>query len=193
MRISIVLLASIAICPTASFANEPMAPVTPGSSATKARDIGGFELGMPIASAAKRAKVVYQQGELVQTVRDGIEYDFGVCPSGKIYRIESRQALGNFIPDSVFMGRLKSQLSEKYGTPSDGDAGNWGWELVEPVRYSNGSVLNFTTNWFSVLVSENMGVDVSLDMKMIDFRVCWDDKVMRNDAPRDRANDGITF
>ncbi|MEZ5742898.1 MAG: hypothetical protein R3D89_03990 [Sphingomonadaceae bacterium] len=68
-------------------ADEPMEPVEAGASATIARDVNKFDLGMPIAQAAERVEVTFTQGELVQSRLGNVEYDFGVCPSGRIYRI----------------------------------------------------------------------------------------------------------
>ena len=170
-----------------------MAPVLTGKSATKARDINGFELGMPIQAALKRTKLTFRQGELFQTIMDGIAYDFGVCASGLIYRIESRQELGSFIPDEVFADNLKSRLFAKYGTTNDYSPLNLSWDLVEPVRYSDGKTHLFKTNWFSVLVSGGHGSPLSLDMRMLDFRVCWDHKVQMNESPRDQGTDKIIF
>jgi hypothetical protein len=178
---------------TAANANEPMAPLNSGGSATKARDINGFELGMPIQEAVKRVKVTFTQGELVESTLNDIEYDFGVCPSGKIYRIESSQPLGNFIPDEAFSQKLHTQLIEKYGRTDISDPDNLSWELIEKVRYSDGTILPFKTNWMSVLVSDGYGSPITLDMTMLDFRICWDDKRQMNQKPRDEANDKVVF
>ncbi len=176
-----------------ALANEPMSPVTPGASATKARDIRGFELGSPVREAVKRTSVEFAQGELVETMLDGIKYDFGVCPSGRIYRIQSSQTLGSFIPDEKFISKLQAQLFEKYGRTNSSSSGNWGWELIEPIRYSEGSIHPFKTNWFSVLLSGGYGSPVTIDMTMIDFRVCWEDSVRSNIEPRNDALEAVTF
>ncbi|MGL4639678.1 MAG: hypothetical protein ACRCVX_08145 [Shewanella sp.] len=176
-----------------AFASEPMAPVDSGASATKARDINGFALGEPIEDAIKRVEVTFVQGELVQSTLNGIQYDFGVCPSGRIYRIESSQMLGNFIPDEVFMRKLNAQLFQKYGYTELNTPDNLSWDLIERVRYSDGAVRPFKTNWFSVLVSGGHGSAITLDMKMLDFRICWEDKVQMNQQPRSEANDKIVF
>ena len=180
-------------CSIAASASEPMSPVKAGGSATKARDINGFALGMSIEEAEKRVKVGFTQGELVQSSLDGIQYDFGVCPSGRIYRIESSQQLGNFIVDKTFTDRLNKQLVEKYGATANGDPENLSWELIEPVLYSDGQVRLFKTNWFSVMLSGGEYTPVSLNMKMLDFRICWEEKEILNRQPRDEANNKIIF
>lgn len=193
MRQHIVLLSFSLALPSAALASEPMAPVSAGASATLARDINGFELGMPIAQAARRVQITYTQGELVQSVLNGIEYDFGVCPSGRIYRIQSSQSLGNFIPDEKFIGSLQSRLFRKYGRTDTSSSGNWGWDLIEPVRYSEGEIHPFKTNWFSVMVSGGNGSQITLEMTMLDFRICWEDKAQLNQQPRTEALDDVTF
>jgi hypothetical protein len=193
MRLTKFIFIVATACSIAVSASEPMAPIKAGASATKARDINGFALGMSIEEAEKRVTVTFSQGELVQSSLNGVQYDFGVCPSGQIYRIESRQQLGDFIVDKPFTDRLNAQLIEKYGTVATGSPDNLHWALIEPVRYSDGEVRLFKTNWFSVMVSGGVYSPVSLDMKMLDFRICWEGKEASNRQPRDEASDKIIF
>ena len=193
MRVTKFLFIAITTCSTPALASEPMEPIKAGGSATKARDINGFAIGMSINEAVTRVTVTFAQGELVQSTLDGIQYDFGVCPSGKIYRIESSQQLGSFIVDKNFTDKLQSQLFAKYGGATEGNSGNLAWDLIEPVRYSDGKVHLFKTNWFSVLVSGGRNTSVSLDMKMLDFRICWKEKKQMNQQPRSEANAKVVF
>ena len=193
MRQLVISLISILALSPPAMASEPMAPVKSGASATLARDINDFGLGMPIAQAAGRVEVTFTRGELVQSVLDDIEYDFGVCPSGRIYRIQSSQVLGKFIPDKKFIHTLQKQLFAKYGRTDTSSSGNWSWDLIEPVRYSQGEIRPFKTNWFTVIVSGGYGSPISLDMTMLDFRICWGDKVQMNQRPRTNALDGAIF
>lgn len=193
MRLTKFIFIVATACSIAVSASEPMAPVKAGKSATKARDINGFVLGMSIEEAEKRVKVTFSQGELVQSSLNGVEYDFGVCPSGQIYRIESHQQLGNFIVDKAFTDRLNTQLIEKYGARAGGSPDHLNWALIEPVRYSDGEIRLFKTNWFSVIISSGEYSPVSLDMKMLDFRICWEGKEASNRLPRDEAGDKIIF
>lgn len=193
MRLSVPVLLLTCAISVPTLANEPMAPVVPGASATKARDISGFELGSPIREAVKRTNVEFAQGELVETTHDGIDYDFGVCPSGRIYRIQSSQTLGGFIPDQQFVTSLQAQLFQKYGPTQPSSSGNWAWDLVEPVRYFEGDVQPFKTNWFSVMISGGYGSPVIIDMTLIDFRICWEDRASSNRTPREAATASIRF
>lgn len=137
--------------------------------------------------------MVFAQGELVESELNGIKYDFGICPSGQIYRIQSSQTLGHFIPDEEFVATLQDRLFRKYGRTNPNVSGNWSWELIEPVRYSDGQVRQFKTNWFSARVSGGYGSPVTLEMTMIDFRICWEGKVRENQRPRSDALDEVTF
>lgn len=183
----------LAVTATAAVASEPMVAVKLGGSATKARDINGFVLGAPMKEAAKRLKISFVQGELVQASAGDFAYDFGVCPSGRIYRIESRQSLGRFIVDKRFTDQLGAKLVAKYGIADGGDPDNLGWHLIEPVRYTDGKVHLFKTNWASAIVTNYGDEGVMLELKMLDFRVCWAGKVERNVVPRDRASNRVKF
>ena len=193
MRFAFALSIAVLCVAPPAIANEPMAPVNEGKSATIARDINGFVLGMPVKDAIQRVKITDEWGDFVKAELDGIEYEFAFCPSGEIYRIESRQVLGNFIPDKAFTDELNAKLLTKYGPSASGTPDSLSWDLVEPVRYSDGNVSLFKTNWFYVMLSGGFGDPISLDMKMLDFRICWKDKVQRNQRPRDEASDKVVF
>lgn len=187
------LLFALGFMASPALAADPMTPIEAGLSATKARDINGFTLGLPVKEAAKRLKVEFVQGELVQGSLDGIRYAFGVCPSGRIYRIESSQPLGRFTVDKTFTDGMGAKLFAKYGLATGGDPDNLYWDLIEPVRYTDGKVHPFKTNWAAAIVSSSGADGVSLDLKMIDFRICWADAISRNSQPRDEATQAIRF
>lgn len=186
-------LASIFLFATAAAASEPMAAMKPGMSATKARDINGFALGMPIKHAAKQMKVTFAQGELVEGTVGGIDYAFGICASGRIYRIESSQPLGRFTVDKTFTDRIGAKLFAKYGAATGGAPDNLDWFLIEPVRYTDGKVHPFKTNWAAAMVSNSGEDGVTLELKMLDFRICWADTFERNEKPRDQAGERVRF
>ena len=186
-------LTSMLLFATAAAASEPMASVKPGLSATKARDINGFALGMPIKQAAARMKVTFAQGELVEGTVGGIAYAFGVCPSGRVYRIESSQPLGRFTVDKTFTDGLGAKLSDKYGAATRGAPDKLDWDLIESVRYTDGKVHPFATNWAAAIVSSSDADGVTLNLKLLDFRVCWDEAVKRNEKPRDQASGRVKF
>lgn len=170
-------------------AGEPIQAVKPGGTATKARDIHEFRLGMPIGEAMKRFTRTYAQDSQIQGKLGNIELTFEVCPSGAIYFIQSTQPLGHFIVDKKFLDALDAKLFAKYGK-GGGAPDNLSWALTEPVRYTTGEVRLFTTNWMSALVTEDYD-GVSLELKMIDFRICWAETQRANQKPRDAASQAI--
>lgn len=180
----------VATISTSATAGSPIAPLHPGASATKARAIQGFSLGMPIHEAAKRFTVTYTQGNQIQGKLGDIELTFEVCPSGAIYFVESIQPLGHFIVDKKFLDSLDAKLFAKYGS-AHGTPDNLSWSLSEPVRYTTGEIRAFTTNWMTALVTEYADEPVSLDLKMLDFRICWAEYQRANQKPRDEASRAV--
>lgn len=110
-----------------------------------------FALGIPIRQATRAMKVTFAQGELVEGTVDSISYAFGVCPSGRIFRIESSQPLGRFAVDKTFTDQIGAKLFAKYGAATGGAPDNFHWDLVEPVRYTDGKVHSFKTNWAAAM------------------------------------------
>ena len=192
-RIAPVMLATVLFTTpelngTASAASESALPVR---SATKARDIGGFVLGMNIREAAKQSPVTAIGNDDYQTVRDGIEFDFGVTPLGRIYRVDSSQRLGRFVPDAIFVRNFTARLVSKYGPPGNMSAENFHWSLIEKVRDRDGAARPFETNWASAYFDD--GPDVTVHIKLIDFRILWQDEAKLNRTPRDKAVEGLTL
>lgn len=161
-------------------------------SATTARDIGGFALGMSIAEVKKIVPITSLGNDNYQATRDGITYDFEVTCLGRVYRVASSQFLGHFEVDAAFRRSLASRLTAKYGPPSSMTADTFDWELIEPATRSTGQVLPFKTMWASAYVSS--GIDgVTLEIKMLDFRIMWADEAAVNRAPRDKAIGAVTL
>lgn len=193
MRVRFAILALLLASP--AFAGEPIAPVHSGASATKARDIHGFALGMPIREARKRFSVTYTQGNQIQGKLGNIDLTFEVCPSGAINFIESSQPLGQFMVDKKFLEALDAKLLAKYGRPAGGTADNLQWGLIEPVRYTTGEVRNFNTNWMTAQVMDDSGdgQGVTLNLTMLDFRICWAEYEKANRTPTDKASETVRF
>ena len=162
-------------------------------SATKARDIGGFALGMSIRDANEISPLEDIGNDQYRTTRDGIEYDFGVTPLGRIYRVQSSQFLGRFNIDAAFRRGLSAKLAAKFGPVGDATNETFGWELIEQIKRTNGMVLPFKTNWASAYVSSTYGQGVTLEIKMIDFRYLWQDERALNAKPSMRGANRVTF
>jgi hypothetical protein len=180
----------LAVGASPALAGDPIAPVHPGASATKARDIQGFTLGMSIREAMKGFTPTYAQDDQVQGKIGNIDLTFEVCRSGAIYFVQSTQPLGHFVVDKKFLDALQAKLFAKYGQ-GYGTPDNLSWGLTEPVRYTTGEVRNFTSNWMSALVTDDSGDGVSLELKMLDFRICWAEREKANQKPRDAATQAL--
>jgi hypothetical protein len=163
-------------------------------SATKARDINGFELGMYVHNVREIAPLKYIGGDQFETQAGGVSYNFGVTPAGRIYRIQSSQPLGSFTVDSTFLATLSAKLTAKYGPATTPEAGNYGWDLIETVSSAEGFKYPLKTNWFAAHVSGGSdGAEVSLEMTMIDLRILWADHAKLNEKPRAAGEDQIRF
>lgn len=186
---AVALVAAAAMIPAAANGAEPVAPVVSGTSATKSRELNGFRIGMTAQEIRKLVDVTFSQGELMQADLGAVHLDFGICPSGKVFRIQSSQTLGAFTIDHQFLQGLGDKLATKYGSPTFPRPGNWEWELVEQVRFTDGNVRPVKTNWASAIVLGGNGGQVTLDMTLLDFRVCWPDAIKTNArSQRDALN-----
>lgn len=193
LRINIAIVA-LALSTTSAQLNaaEPTNVSQSWRSATKARDIGGFALGMHIRDANKISPVENLGNDNFKTEKDGIAYDFGVTPLGRIYRISSEQPLGRFQIDRAFLASLTSKLAGKFGPVAPGVRETFDWELVENITRTSGQVLPFKTNWASAHVSGSSD-GVTLYIKMLDFRYLWQDEGKLNRGSRDKAMSNITL
>ena len=130
----------------------------------------------------------------VSRLPGGVNYEFGFTALGRVYRIESVQPLGRFAPDERFTQSLNTQLIQKYGHPESNQlpVGPASWGLVEQVSLEGEPQHPFRTMWFyAMLSSEERGV--SLNMKMLDFRVLWADAKRLNSQPRNEAIGRLRF
>lgn len=173
-----------------ALANEQGEPVV--RSATVARDINGFHLGMPIAEARKLADLEYIGGDQFEATAEGLQYNFGVTPAGRIYRVQSSQSLGQFSVDRTFVQSLRQKLSAKYGPPLSDYADVFSWEIIENVTMPDGNKEPFRTMWMTAMIS-GQETDRTLDITLIDFRILWADQASVNRTPRAEAEDRIAF
>lgn len=185
-----VLLAASA--PSASLAQNVSAPQM--ASATTARDINGFQLGMNISEVRSRMNLEHLGFETFTGTHEGVEYAFGFTPQGRLFRIQSSQRLGRFEPDRQFARNLSGRLIQKYGPPARSHlpTGTAEWELIQPVTRADGQRVPFRTMWFTVMVGTDMD-GTTLDMTMLDFRLLWADQEANNREPARRGTEAIRF
>lgn len=184
------LVAALAIAAPASA--QTSAPIT---SNMRASDIGGFRLGEPIAEVRARTSLTPLGRGDFEAVADGVSYDFGFTPLGRLYRIGSTQPLGAFTPDRAFTVQLVNRLTEKYGPPlrnqlPDGEAL---WTFAESYVQPDGSPGRRFTESLEVMVGGGYGTPIELQMKLIDFRYIWADQAALNAGPAGAAEQALKF
>lgn len=163
-------------------------------SATKARDINGFSLGMGFAAIQKRASLTHLGGDTFEGQHEGIKYVFGFSSLKRVYRIESKQQLGSFAIDRKVVVAFRDKLISKYGAPSLNQQTYLHWELSEKVNQPDGGSMVMATNWMSASISDATYTDpVEIDLKMIDFRILWSDNEKLNQNPARQGENEIQF
>jgi hypothetical protein len=107
-----------------------------------ARDISGYGLDMTVAQIqAIAGKPLEPLGNnQYKVIVDGIKYDFGFSVLRYLFRIDSDQDLGRFIPDRIYAKSLADKMSAKFGPPNDNELPNGplSWGFSERVRNDNG-------------------------------------------------------
>ena len=161
-------------------------------SATLARDVNGFELGMTVAEAREKATLTYIGGDQFEATSQGISYNFGVTPKGRIYRVQSSQPLGQFAIDRSFLDNLGRKLAAKYGAPHLASGETFYWKLTERITQQSGEELPFVTMWMSVYVGGS-SEGRTLEMTILDFRVLWADQADVNREPSQRGVEKVQF
>lgn len=138
------------------------------------------------------ADLEYIGGDQFEARTEGFQYNFGVTPKGRIYRVQSSQSLGRFSVDRTFVHTLHQRLSSKYGPPGSDYADVFSWELIEDVTSADGTTAPFRTMWMTALIGGS-GDDRTLDITLIDFRILWADQASVNRAPRTQAEERLAF
>lgn len=189
-KIALAILVTLTLLPEgyAQFSSESV------RSATIARDINGFALGAHIDQLRAVTPVSRVAFETYSARLDGITYEFGLTPLGRVFRIQSVQSLGRFQPDATFANSLIHQLTQKYGAPSTNQlpGGAAFWELIESVEHPDGQTIPFQTMLFSAMLSESAN-GVNLELTMLDFRILWADQAAINRRPRQNAQNLTRF
>ena len=84
-----------------------------------AQDINGYALDMTVAQIQAVAGKPLEPlgGNEYKVTANGIGYDFGFSVLGHLFRIDSDQELGHFIPDKIYAKSLTDKMSAKFGPP----------------------------------------------------------------------------
>ena len=161
-------------------------------SATLAKDVNGFELGMTLADAREKATLTYIGGDQFEATSQGISYNFGVTPKGRIYRVQSSQPLGQFVVDRSFIDTLRRKLVTKYGKPHRATGETFYWRLTEQIAQKSGEELPFVTMWMNASIG-GLSQGKTLEITILDFRILWADQADVNREPSQRGAAKIQF
>jgi len=147
-----------------------------------------------VTAVAHRPLIPLGRGQY-QVKMDGIDYDFGFSVLGHLFRIDSKQELGRFIPDRAFAATLTDKLSKKFGPPQTNQlpGGPALWSFLEEYTDAYGQRLNRGTESLSAMLDGGYGQPVSLEMKLMDFRIMRRDLDKANAGPKSRAEQGAKF
>lgn len=140
-----------------------------------AHDLSGFALDMTVdqvASLANSALSTRGVGHYKVTI-DTIDYDFGFSALGHLYRIDSRQHLGPFTPDTAFAATLTDRLSKKFGPPQSNQlpTGPATWKFLESYPGPKGEKLSRESESLTVLVAGRNGGPLAVEMQLIAPRI----------------------
>ncbi len=162
-----------------------------------AHDINGYSLDMTLAQVEAVAKGPLESigGGQYKMKVNVIDYDFGFSVLGHLFRIDSDQDLGNFIPDRSFAKTLTERMAKKYGLSPDGqpDEGPIGWAYTEKHAGSYGTVNVLPTVELSAYWDGGDGQPVMLHIHLIDFRIMRRDIDKANVAPEANAEHSAKF
>jgi hypothetical protein len=162
-----------------------------------AHDINGFTLGMSLKEVQEHAghRLEWLGGGGFAGSVEGIDYDFGFFVLGHLYRIDSKQPLGRFIPDAAFGKELTEKLGAKYGPPQENQLPDApaDWEFLEIYQIAPGLTGNRSTLSLSAMLLSGYNQPVSLDLKLMDFRIMRRDMAIANSELRSRAERATHF
>jgi hypothetical protein len=194
--IAATLALSIA-APPAGAAESGSTLLVANTSGLAAQDINGVQIGMTVREVAALAGGRMEslgRGQF-QTSINGVQYDLGFTPLGHLYRIDSTQPLGRFVPDRAFGLNLTERLARKFGPPTSNQlpGGPAFWVYNEPYVSTQGAVLGRPTANLSAMLGGGYGQPVSLIMKLVDFRVLRHDQEAMNAKPETEAGAALKF
>ena len=178
------------------FCYGPRAAVV-GEHDLLAHDINGFALDMTVEQVQAHAHEPLEPlgGGQFKVVDEGVQYDFGFSVLGHLFRVDTDQNLGRFIPDATYARSLSEKMTAKFG-PAVSDAlpgGPMSWGFDEAYRGGNGLVLTQSTVSLSAMLVGGYGQPVTLHLKLMDFRILRRDVAKANAGPRDRAVEKTKF
>ncbi len=126
----------------------------------------------------------------------GTTYGFGFTPLGRLYRIDSAQPLGRFVPDHATARELTARLTAKFGEPNQNQlpGGPAAWTRYMTMPSPDGRRQEARqAQTLSVMFQGGRSAQVELWIKLVDFSILWEDNARINASPKTRAEDAIRF
>jgi len=162
-----------------------------------AHDISGYALDMTVAQveAVAHTRLRPLGGSQYNLIAGGVKYNFEFSVTGHLFRIDSQQTLGRFLPDDSFARTLTRKLVTKFGPPDLNELPNGpiSWEHFATYHERSGQVVNRPTISLSALLLGGWGEPITLNMKLLDFRIMGRDLSKANAIPRSRAEGDAKF
>lgn len=176
----------------------PQALAAPPSVETRglrATDINGFQTGSSLEEVSVRVRLEHLGRGDFQAVQGNTKYVFGFTPLGRLYRIDSVQMLGHFAPDHATTRALTERLTAKFGAPKHNQLpkGPAAWSHHVPVLSADGRREMREAQSLSVMFQGGGTRPVELWIKLLDFRVLWEDAARLNAQPKAKAEEALRF
>lgn len=162
-----------------------------------AHDVNGIRLDMTMQEVSRLFSnhLTSLGGGNFKGERKGVTYSLGFTPLGHLFRIDSSQDLGRFVPDLKFASDLTAKLADKYGPPETNQlpGGPAFWSFLNYYEMSAGWRLPRQTESLSVGLGGGYGLPVTLDFKLMDFRILRRDAAIINRVPELQAQERAQF
>lgn len=166
-------------------------------SCLQARDINDIKLDMKIlqVSAHFPRGLTPIGGRQYQAKADGVSYDLEFSARGHLFRIDSSEPLGHFVPTRAFGLQLTRKLEAKYGrfetdTLPDGAAES---AFAQYCTTNSGTRVTCQTESLNVMLSKEFGQPVKLDIQLMDFRILRRDAAIVNAPSEAQAESRVHF
>jgi hypothetical protein len=182
-------LVAAALTVTTAAISAPAAAVGFPQGHLLARDIGGVELGMPLAEVRGlfTAGLEPLGSNVFKAMKDGIIYQLEFTALDRLWFIATTENLGRFDPDPAFQVSVTRRLDEKYGKVRI---------FSEPYRLPGpygGGTLWRETEGVSAVVGGLMGQNRTLEMTLRDNALFRRDLATANTKPKGVAEKALKF
>jgi len=171
--------------------------ICPRENCLRAHDINGIRLDMTVQQVSELVPngLTPLGGGQFNADIGMTSYNFEFSPLGHLFIINSSQQLTSFAPDREFGFALTKKLETKYGPPDSNQlpGGPASWGYLEYYTTNQGMRLARETESLSVMLMDHYQKPVTLEMKLMDFRILRRDEDALNRAPKSEAQSLVQF